>query len=111
MRQFTVLFALVAAMGAAFASSSPVPNPGSAPVPADGFVDLLAGKEQQVFVPGPSTGDNAGLSLADALTLERKASLWWEYARDVASVVSPPLADVGEGACRTWMERLSMTWL
>jgi hypothetical protein len=28
------------------------------------------------------------MSLADALTIEKKASLWWDYARDVGSVVS-----------------------
>lgn len=30
-----------------------------------------------------------GMTLADALTLERKATVWWEYARDVSSVVRP----------------------
>lgn len=29
-----------------------------------------------------------GPSLADALTVERRASLWFEYARDVSSIVS-----------------------
>lgn len=32
-----------------------------------------------------------GPSLADALTVERRASLWFEYARDVSSIVSPTL--------------------
>jgi hypothetical protein len=39
--------------------------------------------------PGTNTavGDTAhGANLADTLTLERKAGLWWEYARDVSSV-------------------------
>jgi hypothetical protein len=90
MRQFTLLTALFAAMGVAYASShhaAAAPAPvDHAPAPADGFVDVIAGAEDQTVL-NPGTG-GAGLSLADALTLERKASLWWEYARDVSSVVS-----------------------
>jgi hypothetical protein len=75
---------------------------------AVGTVDVDA-ELQRVFAPGGSStkgsnagtqgeGDNdkdagigadgAGLNLADILTVERRASLWWDYARDVASVVS-----------------------
>jgi hypothetical protein len=55
---------------------------------------------QHVLVPPTDStspaGDNGGvvgvpsggLNLADVLTVERRASLWWDYARDVASVVS-----------------------
>lgn len=91
MRQITLLTALLSAMGVAYASShhaaaaAPVVAP-AAPAPADSFVDVIAGAEDQTVL-NPGTG-SAGLSLADALTLERKASLWWEYARDVSSVVS-----------------------
>ncbi|KAL7418568.1 hypothetical protein Q5752_007026 [Cryptotrichosporon argae] len=31
---------------------------------------------------------HAGISLADTLSLERRARLWWDYARDVGSVTS-----------------------
>lgn len=45
------------------------------------------GNGQAVFIP-PASTPATGLSLADALTLERRASLWFDYARDVAAVVS-----------------------
>ena len=32
-----------------------------------------------------------GLTLADALTVERKGRIWWDYARDVQSVVRSSL--------------------
>lgn len=28
-----------------------------------------------------------GATLAEALTIDRKAAVWWDYARDVSSVV------------------------
>ncbi len=46
------------------------PQPGSIPA-----ADRLLGSS------------NSEMSLADALTLERKAGVWWDYARDVSSVV------------------------
>ena len=36
-------------------------------------------------------GEVKGMSLVDVLTVERRASLWWDYARDISSVVSPPM--------------------
>lgn len=39
-----------------------------------------------VVMPAENTIE--GKSLVDVLTLERKGSLWWEYARDVVKVVS-----------------------
>lgn len=95
MRQFTLFAAIIAAMGAAYASS---PAAAAVPVAADGFVDVIAaGSGQTVFIPGEG-GAASGFSLADALTLERKASLWWEYARDVGSVVSVDCDWCNEGA-------------
>ena len=41
-------------------------------------------------IVGPSAG-RGGMTLADALTLERKAGVWWDYARDVSSVVGVAL--------------------
>lgn len=38
---------------------------------------------------GFGLGKNNGMmTLADALTLERRAGVWWDYARDISSVVS-----------------------
>lgn len=37
---------------------------------------------------GPQTSHGAGANLADCLTIDRKASLFFEYAREVAAVVS-----------------------
>lgn len=93
MRQSTLIAALLLAMGAYAATQAGPKADGVAPAPADGFVDLIAAQEkgQTVFKSGAGVGVGSpasGMSLADALTLERKASLWWEYARDVASVVS-----------------------
>jgi hypothetical protein len=31
-----------------------------------------------------------GKSLADTLTLDRRGRVWWDYAREVDSIVSPP---------------------
>ncbi|GMK57598.1 hypothetical protein CspeluHIS016_0404320 [Cutaneotrichosporon spelunceum] len=93
MRRLTFFAALFTVMGAAYASSH---DAAAAPVKpasiratggADGFVDVIASKDQTVFIPDPGTGASK-LSLADALTLERQASLWWEYARDVSSVTA-----------------------
>ena len=36
-----------------------------------------------------STG--GGVSLADTLTLERRGRIWWDYAREVQSVVRQAL--------------------
>ncbi|RXK39063.1 hypothetical protein M231_03687 [Tremella mesenterica] len=41
-------------------------------------------------------GQNEGMSLADVLTVERRASLWWDYARDVMSV-NARLINMGQG--------------
>lgn len=32
-------------------------------------------------------GSGPGANLADTLTLERRAGLWWDYARDISAVV------------------------
>jgi hypothetical protein len=32
-------------------------------------------------------GAGGGANLADTLTLERRAGLWWDYARDISAVV------------------------
>jgi hypothetical protein len=32
-------------------------------------------------------GSGSGANLADTLTLERRAGLWWDYARDISAVV------------------------
>jgi hypothetical protein len=32
-----------------------------------------------------------GKSLADTLTLDRRGRVWWDYAREVDSIVSPPV--------------------
>lgn len=58
--------------------------------PAATGVGVAAGSGsggQAVFIP-PASAPATGLSLADALTLERRASLWFDYARDVVAVVS-----------------------
>lgn len=71
--------------------------------PALNGVGVAAGSgagKQAVFIPPASSTPATGLSLADALTLERRASLWFDYARDVASVVSVVVVDgrsFGEG--------------
>ncbi|BEI80553.1 hypothetical protein CcaverHIS002_0110820 [Cutaneotrichosporon cavernicola] len=94
MRHITFFTTLVAVMGVAFASSHhAAAAPAAArPVPpkhaADGFVEVIADKDQTVFNPVTPGSGPSGLSLADALTLERQASLWWEYARDVSSVTA-----------------------
>lgn len=93
MKRFAIVLALGALVGASFVR---LPKAGDAVNP-----QLVDGELQAVFAPpstnlggGFATGDGidagtaTGLSLADALTLERRASLWWEYARDIASVVS-----------------------
>ena len=50
----------------------------SFPQPAAGFGDMS--------LPGKMAGQ--GMTLADTLTVDRRGSLWWEYARDVSSIVS-----------------------
>lgn len=87
MRLIPLLFGL-----AALAASSHViahegmSNQANSPAPAG--VGVAAGSGgQAVFIP-PASTPATGLSLADALTVERRASLWFDYARDVAAVVS-----------------------
>ena len=46
-------------------------------------------------ISGPDLGN--GMTLVDALTLERKAGLWWDYARDVSSVVRSACHQVFSG--------------
>lgn len=36
----------------------------------------------------PTRVGSEGASLADTLTVERRGRVWWDYARDVSSVVS-----------------------
>lgn len=100
MRQSTLIAALLLAMGA-YATTAHAGAKADVPA-ADGFVDAIAAAQdsngQTVFKQGVGVGSPAsGMSLADALTLERKASLWWEYARDVASVVSGRVNSRREG--------------
>jgi hypothetical protein len=53
------------------------PQPGSGGIGIGGGVESGAGGTVKV------------MSLADALTLERKAGVWYDYARDVANIVRP----------------------
>lgn len=64
-----------------------LPEAGEVTTPSVGGVDS---ELQAVFAPPGrvDTGGAIGFTLADALTVERRASLWWDYARDVADVVS-----------------------
>lgn len=32
-------------------------------------------------------GNKGGANLADTLTLEKRAGLWWDYARDISAIV------------------------
>lgn len=36
----------------------------------------------------PSPQGGPGATLAEALTVDRRAGIWWDYARDVSSIVS-----------------------
>ncbi|WOO82778.1 FAS1 domain-containing protein [Vanrija pseudolonga] len=81
MRRTALALVLFASAAAAF---RPVRLPDAvqvSPAPAD---------DPSQFVIQPIDVGTAapGISLADALTLERKASVWWDYARDVSSVTS-----------------------
>ena len=57
--------------------------------PQIGVMPVKQGSNDQ----SPAFDPNGGVkqTLGDALTIGRKAGLWWEYARDVATVVSQPL--------------------
>jgi len=61
-------------------------------------------KAQNGVVDVPHTG-GASLNLADVLTVERRASLWWDYARDVASVVSLSVGGDGQRRCNPGLFR------
>lgn len=37
---------------------------------------------------GPVPQGGPGATLAEALTVDRRAGIWWDYARDVSSIVS-----------------------
>ena len=39
-------------------------------------------------IQGTNGPVSQGVTLAEALTIDRKAGVWWDYARDVTSVVS-----------------------
>ncbi|KAL1408967.1 hypothetical protein Q8F55_005784 [Vanrija albida] len=82
MRRTALALVLLAASAAAF---RPVRLPDAVQVsPA-----LPEADDPSQFVIQPiDTGSAPGISLADALTLERRASVWWDYARDVSSVTS-----------------------
>lgn len=46
--------------------------------------------QQGVFTDHNQVKDGTvhGVNLADTLTMERKAGVWWDYARDISAVVS-----------------------
>lgn len=112
MRRTALALVLFAASAAAF---RPVRLPDAvqvSPAPADD-------PSQFVIQPIDVGATAPGISLADALTLERKASVWWDYARDVSSVVSytgggggrrrAPEAPPRRRRCRCRRERLHLT--
>lgn len=39
---------------------------------------------------GPVPQAGQGATLAEALTIDRRAGVWWDYARDVSSIVRSP---------------------
>lgn len=57
----------------------------SFPQPGTLIPDNAHGLESSTGHIGVGTG--GGANLADTLTLERRAGLWWDYARDISAVV------------------------
>lgn len=49
----------------------------------------IVGQEGEVCVRVNPKETVGGRSLADALTLDRRGRLWWDYAREIDDVVSP----------------------
>jgi len=43
---------------------------------------------------GPVPQAGQGATLAEALTVDRRAGVWWDYARDVSSIVNRVLGRV-----------------
>lgn len=83
----TSLILIMAALASA-ASATLVKLPASEHENTPARADVDAELQHVLAPPGaPSTEIATGLNLADALTLERRASVWWDYARDVAAVV------------------------
>lgn len=92
MKRLTLLLTLAAIATAASATLVRLPGADSSsdmtPAHADVDDELQRAFQAPPKDSNPHTDIATGLSLADALTLERRASLWWDYARDVAAVVS-----------------------
>lgn len=100
MKRIALFLALSAIAGASLVRLPEAGEAVAAPVDVDHelqavFAPQPTGAEdsQQATAGGGPGGVHTGtggtaLNLADVLTVERRASLWWDYARDVASVVS-----------------------
>lgn len=70
-------------LGTEQAPSRPMSDP-SFPQPGSGL-DRLGG----VGIGGSAgVPSGKGMTLADTLTVDRRGSVWWDYARDIGSVVS-----------------------
>ena len=86
MRRF---FALAAAISALALGTSASQLPLGQPHSGTGMKDPSFPQSGVMDLAGANTvvGDAGRVAnLADTLTLDRKAGLWWEYARDVSSV-------------------------
>lgn len=86
MRRF---FALAAAISVLALGTSASQLPFGQPHAGTGMKDPSFPQPGVMDLPGTDTavGDAGRVAnLADTLTLDRKAGLWWEYARDVSSV-------------------------
>jgi hypothetical protein len=88
------------------ASSPNVPIPGSSYDPATDLphtAGLTRAEPEARRAAGLQTPEHIGVgsgsvaNLADTLTLERRAGLWWDYARDISAVVRLSLLEHGEG--------------
>ena len=82
-RSIVVLTTLFAATSVVAASQFPIKDqtPGR-PLSDPSFPQAGMGFDGVV---GSSGGQ--GVTLADTLTIDRKGSLWWDYARDLSTVV------------------------
>lgn len=83
------VYTLAALLIVASASATQLPLPKLKPAnPAKPLSDPSFPQPGSLLSPDRmGTPSTQGMTLADALTLEKKAGVWWEYARDISSVV------------------------
>ena len=86
-RSLIALTTILAASSFALASQLPLGQPMRHPPSDPSFPQpgAFAGIDRPSVEGGPVRA--GGATLAEALTIDRKAAVWWDYARDVSSVV------------------------